>query len=173
MTCAATWQTDSGITGFTLPGMIELPGCTSGSSISPIPPRGPEPSQRISLHIFIRLTATVFSEPLASTTLSRVLCAWKWFVVSRTSTPSTFESRTHTRPENSGCVLTPVPTAVPPRATSLSSRSACRSRSMPRSICPACPRNSCPKRTGVASCKCVRPVLITGMNSSDFCRNPS
>ena len=26
MTCATTWQTASGITGFTLPGMIDEPG---------------------------------------------------------------------------------------------------------------------------------------------------
>ena len=30
MTWAATWTVASGITGFTLPGMIELPGCRSG-----------------------------------------------------------------------------------------------------------------------------------------------
>ena len=30
----------SGITGFTLPGMIEEPGCKAGSDISPNPPNG-------------------------------------------------------------------------------------------------------------------------------------
>ena len=75
--CAATWQTDSGITGFTLPGIIELPGWTSGSVISPIPARGPDPSQRMSLLIFIRLTANVFSIPLVATTSSSALWAWK------------------------------------------------------------------------------------------------
>src|SRR6266699_3659697 len=63
ITCAQTIQTDSAITGLTLPGMIELPGCTAGRSISPIPARGPEPSQRILLAIFIRLTAIVLSDP--------------------------------------------------------------------------------------------------------------
>ncbi len=31
MTCAATMATASGITGFTLPGMMLLPGCSAGS----------------------------------------------------------------------------------------------------------------------------------------------
>ena len=67
--------------------MIEEPGCTAGSAISPIPARGPEPSQRMSLAIFIRLTAMVRSAPLAATASSSVLCAWKWLVVSRTAMP--------------------------------------------------------------------------------------
>ena len=63
MTCAQTMVADSAMTGLTLPGMMEDPGWTSGSAISPIPARGPDPSQRRSLHIFIRLTATVLSAP--------------------------------------------------------------------------------------------------------------
>src|SRR5437764_8460658 len=119
--CAITWaqtmQTDSAITGLTLPGMIELPGWTAGRSISPIPARGPEPSQRISLAIFMRLTANVLSEPLASTMLSRVLCAWKWLLVSRTVTPVISESIWQTRAGNAGGVLTHEPAAVPPTPT--------------------------------------------------------
>jgi len=38
-TCAATIRTDSGITGLTLPGMIELPGWRLGMVISPMPQR--------------------------------------------------------------------------------------------------------------------------------------
>ena len=30
ITCAATWSTTSGMTGLTLPGMIEEPFCSSG-----------------------------------------------------------------------------------------------------------------------------------------------
>ena len=55
--------TDSAMTGLTLPGMIDEPGWTAGSSISPIPARGPEPSQRMSLAIFSRLTAIVLQRP--------------------------------------------------------------------------------------------------------------
>ena len=61
--------------GFTFPGMMEDPGCTSGSEISPNPARGPEPNQRRSLAIFIMLVAIVLSWPLASTIWSRVFWA--------------------------------------------------------------------------------------------------
>ena len=53
ITCAQTWMADSQITGFTLPGMMEEPGCRSGMAISPRPVFGPEPIQRRSLLIFI------------------------------------------------------------------------------------------------------------------------
>ena len=42
--------------GFTLPGMIELPGSFSGMVISPMPERGPDASQRTSLAIFMKAT---------------------------------------------------------------------------------------------------------------------
>ena len=57
MTWAATCMTASGMTGFTLPGMIELPGCRSGMRISPRPARGPLPIHRRSLAIFTSDTA--------------------------------------------------------------------------------------------------------------------
>jgi hypothetical protein len=60
ITCAHTIITDSHITGFTLPGMMELPGCVAGSRISSIPQRGPLLSQRMSFAILKRLTAIVF-----------------------------------------------------------------------------------------------------------------
>ena len=50
-TWATTWHTASGTTGFTLPGMIDEPGCRSGRWISPRPQRGPEDIQRRSLAI--------------------------------------------------------------------------------------------------------------------------
>ena len=81
-----TWQatciTDSHITGFTLPGMIDEPGWVAGSDSSNRPQRGPDPSQRMSLAIFERLTAMVFSSPEASTTQSRVAWASKWLSAS-------------------------------------------------------------------------------------------
>ena len=70
MTCAHTIMSDSLMTGFTFPGMIELPGCVAGNRISPMPHRGPLPSQRMSLAILKRVTAIVFRCPLASTTAS-------------------------------------------------------------------------------------------------------
>ena len=42
------------MTGLTLPGMIDEPGCRSGRLISPSPVRGPEPIQRRSLQILVR-----------------------------------------------------------------------------------------------------------------------
>ena len=44
-TWATTWCTASGSTGFTLPGMIELPGWRSGRWISPRPAVGPDDHQ--------------------------------------------------------------------------------------------------------------------------------
>src|ERR1700730_17096155 len=49
MTWAHTWQTASGTTGLTLPGMIDDPGWRSGMWISARPQRGPLPIQRRSL----------------------------------------------------------------------------------------------------------------------------
>ena len=63
MTRKATWLTTSGITGLTLPGMIEEPACTAGRRISPMPVRGPLDSRRRSLQIFDSLTAMRFSTP--------------------------------------------------------------------------------------------------------------
>ena len=70
MTWAQAWQTISQITGLTLPGMIDEPGCSSGIAISASPVRGPEPIRRRSLQILYRLTAMVRSTPLAATSAS-------------------------------------------------------------------------------------------------------
>jgi hypothetical protein len=80
--CAHTIITDWHMNGFTFPGMIELPGYVAGSWISPMPQRGPLPSQRISFAILNNLTEIVFRWPLASTTASFPPCAWKWFFAS-------------------------------------------------------------------------------------------
>ena len=53
-----TWLTISGTDGFTLPGMIDDPGCTAGSEISDIPARGPMLSNRRSLAILPTSTAS-------------------------------------------------------------------------------------------------------------------
>ena len=53
ITWAATWSTTSGITGLTLPGMIEEPFCSSGSASSTRPVRGPEPISTRSLAILV------------------------------------------------------------------------------------------------------------------------
>ena len=67
ITCTAIIVMASHWVGFTLPGMIEEPGSFSGMEISPMPQRGPDASQRMSLAIFIRLQASAFRAPWANT----------------------------------------------------------------------------------------------------------
>ena len=82
-----TCATLSAMTGFTLPGMMELPGCTSGSVISPRPARGPDAAHRTSLATFSSATAQPLSVPLACTTASMLDCALKWLAVSVSGSP--------------------------------------------------------------------------------------
>ena len=60
----------SAITGFTLPGMIEEPGCVAGRLISPIPQRGPDASQRMSLAILVSGDGDRLERRRTSTTAS-------------------------------------------------------------------------------------------------------
>ena len=68
----------------------------------------------------------------------------------------------------SGWALMPVPTAVPPSGTVSSSSRAAWARRIASSTWPAYPANSWPSRIGVASWRCVRPVLTTSQNSLDL-----
>ena len=137
ITCAATMVTDSAMTGFTLPGMIEEPGCTGGIAISAMPARGPQPSRRMSLAILKSATATDLSAPLALTAESSVDWPLKWLAVSRSGSPVASASPAMTRRANSGWVPTPVPTAVPPRGSSASTPSASPQRCRACSTWPA------------------------------------
>jgi hypothetical protein len=65
MTCAHSIVSASACVGFTLPGMIELPGSFSGIRSSPIPERGPEESSRMSFAILKHAAATVLRAPWA------------------------------------------------------------------------------------------------------------
>ncbi len=60
ITLYAIWFITSGITGFTLPGMIDDPGWRAGRLNSPRPQRGPEASRRRSLQILFILVAMRF-----------------------------------------------------------------------------------------------------------------
>ena len=60
MTRKQTMLTTSGITGLTLPGMIDEPGCLAGRLISRRPQRGPDDSSRRSLQTFESLMARLF-----------------------------------------------------------------------------------------------------------------
>src|SRR3569832_2943541 len=57
-TSAQTITTISGITGFTLPGISEQPGCRSGKWSSARPAVGPEASQRTSFAILVNEMAS-------------------------------------------------------------------------------------------------------------------
>ena len=121
----------SQITGLTLPGMIEEPGCRSGRAISPRPVFGPEPIQRRSLLIFMSENAMFRSWPEASTRPSRLAWASKWLRASVSGRPVSSASSSITRAEKPFGVLMPVPTAVPPSGTSATRGSADWMRSMP------------------------------------------
>ncbi len=125
------------MTGFTLPGMIDDPGWVSGRATSAMPARGPIPISRTSLAIFHRLSAIVRIAPWAAMAASSVDWAWKWFVVSRTSSPVRADRRAHARRAYSGWALMPVPTAVPPNGTDSSSAWAAFARRSDSSTWPA------------------------------------
>jgi hypothetical protein len=98
--------------------MIELPGSFSGIEISPRPERGPLASQRMSLAIFVSAAASPRSAPCSATSASFAASASNLFGAESNSIPVYCETSAATRSPNSGCVLSPVPTAVPPSASS-------------------------------------------------------
>ena len=61
ITSAQAIDTASGITGFTFPGMMLLPGCNASSSISERPVSGPLFINLRSLDIFIKTKARFFT----------------------------------------------------------------------------------------------------------------
>ena len=62
----------------------------------------------------------------------------------------------------------PVPTAVPPSGSSPAREMALVASHRRASACAAYPESSWLRRTGVASCRCVRPILTTSSNSAVF-----
>ncbi len=118
ITCAHTIVMASDCVGFTLPGMMELPGSFSGIVISPRPDRGPEASQRTSLAIFMSAVASVFSAPCNATSASWPASAANLLGADTNGRPVSSAIFFALRSAYSGCVLRPVPTAVPPSASS-------------------------------------------------------
>ena len=131
ITWAATCITISAITGLTFPGMIDDPGCSDGSRISVMPVRGPLASQRRSLAILNSDTATVLRVPEALTAASLAAWASKWLSASRSGYPVMRAMSAMTAAAKPSGALRPVPTAVPPNASSSSSGSTFRRRSTP------------------------------------------
>ena len=139
--------------------MIELPGSFSGRCSSPSPQRGPEASQRTSLAIFVSATASVFSAPCALTSGSWDASAANRFAAQRSGSPVSAARRAATRSPNCGCVFSPVPTAVPPTASSCSGPRHAPIAWSAWSSWATQPDISWPRVTGVASCRCVRPIF--------------
>ncbi len=98
--------------------MMDDPGSFSGSASSPSPLRGPEPSQRMSSAIFMSETARVRSAPWVKTSASCAANAANLLGAVTNGSPVASAMTAATRSPNSGWVFSPVPTAVPPAASS-------------------------------------------------------
>mmetsp|Transcript_10137 Transcript_10137/g.25382 ORF Transcript_10137/g.25382 Transcript_10137/m.25382 type:complete len:346 (+) Transcript_10137:114-1151(+) len=168
----STWQHTmvmlSHCVGFTLPGMMLDPGSFSGRASSPRPQRGPDPSQRRSLASFMKEQASVFSAPCANTSASWEASASNLLGAEWNASPDKALILAATSSANLGCVLRPVPTAVPPCARRRSLPSDCSTRSMPYSTWARQPENSWPNVRGVASIRWVRPTLMMFSNCTSF-----
>ena len=123
-TFVATMVMASHWVGLTLPGMIELPGSFSGMMSSPMPLRGPEAYQRTSLAIFMRASARTRRAPETWTRASWAPRAAKRLSAWVNSMPVSSEIFLAHRAPKSGWALRPVPTAVPPMASSRARESA-------------------------------------------------
>ena len=105
--------------GLTLPGMIDEPGSFGGSTSSPSPLRGPDPSQRMSSAILVSDTASVRRVALGCTRASWAASAANLLGAETNGSPVMCGDVAPPRESpNSGWALRPVPTAVPPRASS-------------------------------------------------------
>src|SRR5271168_4322900 len=112
MTIASHWV------GLTFPGMIDDPGSLAGSFNSPRPQRGPDASQRMSLAIFINATAVPRRAADARTIASNDPWAMNLFGAVTNGFPVSSAILAATEREKPVGALRPVPTAVPPRASS-------------------------------------------------------
>ena len=131
-TWAATIITASGITGLTLPGMIELPGWSSGIRISPIPHRGPRAQQAD----VVGDGREAHGDRLEGARRPRPRrragpCSRTGWTPAGARGPSPGRAPAAIRSGNSRCVLIPVPSAVPPIGSSASEPAAGSIRRMP------------------------------------------
>ncbi len=119
------------------------------------------------------VVAIVRNWPWHSTNPSRWALASKWLAASTNGMPVSSARTSQTRRPKSACVLMPVPTAVPPIGNSNSASMATAARPSERSNCRASPPISCPSESGVASARCVRPILRTSFHSAAFAASTS
>jgi hypothetical protein len=106
--------------GLTFPGMIDDPGSFAGSTSSAKPVRGPEANQRMSFAIFISATARPRKAAWARTIASSEPNALNLFGAVINAFPvrlAMMEAISRLKP---GGAFRPVPTAVPPAASSSS-----------------------------------------------------
>ncbi len=123
--------------GLTLPGMIDEPGSFSGSDSSPRPERGPEPRKRMSLAILNSDAATVLIAPWLITMASCAASASNLFGALVNFMPVMAAMRSATASAKPIGALRPVPTAVPPWASSISDGIVLSIRRIPFSTCAA------------------------------------
>ena len=151
----ATWAqimaTASGITGFTFPGMMLLPGCRAAREISASPATGPLFMARRSLAIFSRDTDNPRSWALSSREASWLLMLANRLRLGVKGRPEASAIRLTTFAPNRGSAFSPVPIAVPPRGSSKTRGSADSMRSAAARNCASQPPNSWLIRIGTAS----------------------
>ena len=159
--------------GFTFPGIILDPGSLAGRDSSPNPHLGPEPSHLMSFAIFISDAANVFRVPDAATNASWAASCANLLSALTNGKPVFWAILAATCSEKSGWVFRPVPTAVPPSA---SSNRSCREASilrMSESNIETYPENSWPNVSGTASMRCVLPIFTILENSADLAERAS
>ena len=104
--------------GFTLPGMIEEPGSFSGRDSSPSPERGPLPRKRMSLAILNSAAAAELIAPWLNTMASWAASASNLLGAVTKGRPVISATRSATFSAKPTGAFSPVPTAVPPWASS-------------------------------------------------------
>ncbi len=102
-----------------------------------MPARGPEPSMRTSFPTFISEAAIVFNWPASSTCASCAASDSNLLGAVTKSRPVSAEIASATRGPYSGCAFSPVPTAVPPSASSARRGRVESARAIPFASCAA------------------------------------
>src|ERR1700685_4811574 len=104
--------------GLIFPGIIEEPGSFSGILSSANPARGPHAYQRTSFAIFIRTPASVRNPALTFTIASCAESAANLFGAETNGLPVSYAILRAATSAQGGVAFSPVPTAVPPIASS-------------------------------------------------------
>ena len=157
------WSTHSGITGFTLAGMMLEPAWRGGTRRSPKPERGPELSRRRSSAAFFRWIARFFSAADAAMYALMSVTAASGSGAAVTGRPVMRARWSIAASRNRRSAQIPVPMAVPPRLSTAScgTSDSSAATSIFRNVAKVW--NSWPKVIGTASCNWVRPMVTSWM----------